>query len=68
MKHSVVRLQTFRIWYHHFTKEERHSTCWDYKAKLCRMLGYDGLSRDCYKILTVLEGEILRRKEVILII
>jgi hypothetical protein len=25
---------------YHLTKEERHST-WDYKAKLCRMLGYD---------------------------
>jgi hypothetical protein len=45
---------------YHLTKEERHST-WDYKA----MLGYDELSRVCYKILTVPEGKILSRKDVI---
>jgi hypothetical protein len=27
------------------------------------MLGYDDLSRDCYRILTVSEGKILSRKD-----
>ncbi len=49
---------------YHLTKEERHST-WDYKAQLCRMLGYDKISRDCYKILTILDGKILSRKDVV---
>jgi hypothetical protein len=47
---------------YHLTKEERKGT-WDYKAKPCRMLGYDDLSRDCYRILTVPEGKILSRKD-----
>jgi hypothetical protein len=46
------------------TKEERHST-WDYKAKLCRMLGYDEISRDCYKILIIPDDKIISRKDVI---
>jgi hypothetical protein len=47
---------------YHLTKEERKGT-WDYKAKPCRMLGYDDLSRDCYRILTVPDGKILSRKD-----
>jgi hypothetical protein len=47
---------------YHMTKEERRGT-WDYKAQLCRMLGYDDLSRDCYRILTVPDGKILSRKD-----
>jgi len=47
---------------YHVTKKERNST-WDPKAKLCRFLGYDHLSRDCYRILSLPDGTILNRKD-----
>jgi len=47
---------------YHVSKDERKST-WDPKAKLCRFLGYDPISRDCFKILSLPDGKILSRKD-----